>query len=262
MGKYTYNEVYDLFKKNDCTMLTEQYSSLKQDIDFVGSCGHYCRNNLSKILTKRCFKCCLCDKNSFRGNIIQGKSYLKLKQKMERIYNMTHKYRSDFTPENYNKTLTCWKCNETKSIRLFPYRKQYKDNKEKRCKKCNKENNKSRRYAMNKQQYVKSILNSSKRTANKRKSKGRENCGNHTITIDDIFELYDKQNGKCALSGRTLEFKVVDENSLSIDRIDSTKGYTIDNIQLTTFIANQAKNNLSNKDFFYLCKDIYHNFKQ
>lgn len=33
---------------------------------------------------------------------------------MERKYDMTHKYCSDYLPENYNKTLTCWSCNEIK----------------------------------------------------------------------------------------------------------------------------------------------------
>lgn len=38
------------------------------------------------------------------------------------------------------------------------------------------------------------------------------------------------------------------ENSYSIDRIDSSKGYTIDNIQVISLKANVAKNNLSDKE--------------
>lgn len=261
MGKYTYEQVYEIFKKNGCTMLTENYVNLTQDIDFIGSCGHYCRNNLSKLLMKQCFNCCMCDKRALRGNIIQGKTYLKMKRKMERLYKMTHKYRSDFTPENYNKTLTCWDCTETKPMRLFPYRKQYKDNKEKRCKQCNNDDSKKRKYTLTDEQYVNKILTLTKHNAKKRFNQGREKCGDHNISVSDIFEIYNKQHGLCALSNRKLEFKVLDENSLSIDRIDSNKGYTKDNVQLTTFLANQCKSNMTDEKLFELCRDIYYSLK-
>ena len=42
----------------------------------------------------------------------------------------------------------------------------------------------------------------------------------------------------------------------SLDRIDSSKGYTPNNIQFTTWICNQAKNNLDEVDFIEMCKDV------
>lgn len=88
---------------------------------------------------------------------------------------------------------------------------------------------------------------------------GREECGIHEITVKDIEELYEEQDGKCALSGQELSFTYTDNNIISIDRIDSDKGYTKDNIQLTTFIVNQAKSNLFLEEFQEMCINVAKN---
>ena len=44
--------------------------------------------------------------------------------------------------------------------------------------------------------------------------------------------------------------------NFSIDRIDSSKGYTPDNVQLIATWVNRAKNNLSEKDFIYLISSM------
>lgn len=50
------------------------------------------------------------------------------------------------------------------------------------------------------------------------------------IKIEEVWSLFLKQNRKCALTGWDINFgKSI---SASIDRIDSKKGYTSDNIQL------------------------------
>ena len=45
--------------------------------------------------------------------------------------------------------------------------------------------------------------------------------------------------------------------NFSIDRIDSSKGYTPDNVQLISTWVNRAKNNLSEKEFFYLISSMH-----
>lgn len=82
---------------------------------------------------------------------------------MERKFEMTKKYRSDYLPENYEKELTCWDCKETKSLRLFPYRKQYAGNKEKRCKRCNNVNKQFRRDNHTIKQHIQAMITASKR---------------------------------------------------------------------------------------------------
>jgi hypothetical protein len=44
--------------------------------------------------------------------------------------------------------------------------------------------------------------------------------------------------------------------NVSIDRIDSTKGYTIDNVQLVCVVLNIAKSNLPQNDYIDWCKKV------
>ncbi len=79
------------------------------------------------------------------------------------------------------------------------------------------------------------LLNASKQRA---RNKNRE----HTITVGDIKAIY-PTDGCCPIFGMKLEFNTAGfrENSPSIDRIDSTKGYTPDNIQIISWKANRIK---------------------
>ena len=42
----------------------------------------------------------------------------------------------------------------------------------------------------------------------------------------------------------------------SVDRIDSTQGYIVGNVQLVCRVANVAKSNLTHSDFVQLCKAV------
>lgn len=78
------------------------------------------------------------------------------------------------------------------------------------------------------------------------------------ITIQDAWELFVSQNGKCALSGLdiTLQRNVLDEDTASLDRIDSNKGYEKDNVQWVHKEINRLKRNMHDEDFFNWCKTI------
>lgn len=82
------------------------------------------------------------------------------------------------------------------------------------------------------------------------------------ISLEDILEQYNKQNGLCALSGikmllpeHTKDFKK-DPRQMSIDRIDSFKGYTKDNIQLVCISLNYAKNHFTNDQFINFLEEL------
>ena len=83
------------------------------------------------------------------------------------------------------------------------------------------------------------------------------------VTPQELFILYAKQEGKCALTGQELTFKRgTDEESdfnISIDRIDSANGYYIENIQLIGKIINFLKHDLPQEKFIKLVKLIYNN---
>jgi hypothetical protein len=88
--------------------------------------------------------------------------------------------------------------------------------------------------------------------------KGSRKKRTGTINIQDVYNLWILQNKKCALSGRVIGF-CDDKNNTStcsIDRINSLKEYTIDNIQLVHKDINKMKNNYDNEYFIQVCKDI------
>jgi hypothetical protein len=86
------------------------------------------------------------------------------------------------------------------------------------------------------------------------------------ITIEDIKQLYTKQKGLCALSGLTLTYNalpkekqeehIINYCNISVDRIDSTKGYEKDNIQLVCAIVNRMKTDMKDNTFIDFCKKI------
>lgn len=75
----------------------------------------------------------------------------------------------------------------------------------------------------------------------------------YTLTPSIIQAQYEKQNGLDYYTGLPLEDKL----DISIDRIDSSKGYDPENIVLTRIIINQMKNNLSTDEFVKLITQIY-----
>ena len=180
-------------------------------------------------------------------------------RKMNKEFGRCLKYRSDFSEENYSKKLRCWDCKKTKPFYLFSYRKQYKDNKEKRCKSCNRENNRFRRKNLNKNQIIRTLLTACKSSCKKRLKNKRYNSSVFNITEKDILKLLKKQNNKCIYTGKELSLKANNNYKILIDRIDSSKGYIKNNIQLVGWIVNQAKSNLSEKVFLDMVKSIYIN---
>lgn len=64
------------------------------------------------------------------------------------------------------------------------------------------------------------------------------------LTKEDLFSLYEKQKGLCAISGIEMTFEQAGgrvPTNISIDRKDSSLGYTPDNVQLVCAIVNTMK---------------------
>lgn len=80
-----------------------------------------------------------------------------------------------------------------------------------------------------------------------------------TLTIEQLIDLYEKQNKKCALSG--IEMTTVRKAgkniyNASIDRIIPGGDYSIDNIRLVCNQVNMMRSNLSDCELLFLCKSI------
>jgi len=96
----------------------------------------------------------------------------------------------------------------------------------------------------------------------------RVQAAKHRAKIKNIeFELTDEviqnklkeQNGRCYFSNVEVTFKTKDLHSLSLDRIDSNIGYTIENTVIVTWFINQAKNNIDSEKFINELKLCYKN---
>lgn len=154
------------------------------------------------------------------------------------------------------KTKLCSSCKTVKSIFDFTKNNAASDGLQYKCKDCDlvyqskrRNQNKekmleySRNYQTKKRKQfdyrLQMLLNASRQRS---KKKSREN----NLTIQDIKDAFPK-DGLCPIFGTKLVFGDAGfrEDSPSIDRIDSTKGYTKDNIQIISWKANRIKKNAS-----------------
>lgn len=82
------------------------------------------------------------------------------------------------------------------------------------------------------------------------------------ISKEQAVDQFKKQNGICALSGLNLilarNYKDLKSGiqTASLDRIDSSRGYTVDNIQWLHKFVNTLKFNTKEDDFVKFCKLI------
>lgn len=126
------------------------------------------------------------------------------------------------------------------------------------CKSCgdkvrSKDPARQQRYKMHQINYnSKSVRHFLMRLLNK-KSRGRH------LDIDYVLGIYDAQKGRCALSGVEMTHIAGHgrvPTNISIDRIDSSKGYVKGNIQLVCCAVNVAKSNWPQQDFIEMCKRV------
>ena len=84
-----------------------------------------------------------------------------------------------------------------------------------------------------------------------------------SISIKEAWEIFIKQNRRCALSGVLLNMPERQyskdeqcENLASLDRIDSSKPYTKENCQWVTREINKMKMDMKEKRFIQVCKAV------
>lgn len=81
------------------------------------------------------------------------------------------------------------------------------------------------------------------------------------ISPAHLKELWEKQNGRCAISGVMLTHHTdgtgKKEFNASIDRIDSMQGYIPGNVQLVAYRVNLLKNTLSTDMLYWWVKTIH-----
>ena len=79
------------------------------------------------------------------------------------------------------------------------------------------------------------------------------------MTFREFCELWISQQGKCALTGRIMRVDLkgqLDPNMPSLDRIDSSRGYRMGNIQFVCYVVNMIKTDLPPEDFLEGCSAV------
>ncbi len=129
----------------------------------------------------------------------------------------------------------------------------------------------SRKYLTNRDARLKSAnaryYNSKNTFSNMiRGAKVRAKAAELLFELDEIFikNLYDKQNGKCALTHIDFVFEKEDALSRrpfapSIDRMNSKLGYVKDNVRLVCAVVNLALNEFGDEIFDRMCKAYVEN---
>lgn len=81
------------------------------------------------------------------------------------------------------------------------------------------------------------------------------------VTEKFLWQLFVKQNKKCALSGQDIIFTQKSlSTTASLDRIDSSKGYIEGNVQWVHKVVNRIKQHYHQDIFLKFCLDIAKNF--
>lgn len=84
------------------------------------------------------------------------------------------------------------------------------------------------------------------------------------ITKQYLKDLWDKQNGLCAITNIPMTYKHCNGRTLtnvSVDQINPHKGYVIGNVQLVCMAVNQMKSDLSMEELYMFCEAIIKNKK-
>ena len=96
--------------------------------------------------------------------------------------------------------------------------------------------------------------------------RAKKNGLDHNIDLEYVRGLYNGQEGMCNLSG--IRMTIIGERgsedywkSISLDRIDSSKGYVEGNVQLVCTGVNYMKKDMSDEMFISFCKKVSERFK-
>ena len=178
-----------------------------------------------------------------------------------------------------NDVKTCSVCGEIKLLVEFYSNKHAVDGCKSECKSCSiiagklwREKNKEKVLSNNRQYYIdnKEKVRTSQlaryttmtlekrfeqliRNATARKKK---QC---FVTVEHLMDVWQKQNGLCAYTKLPLSSEAHQLNTVSLDRIDSDKDYTAENIQLVCVTVNYMKRDLAEDQFIQLCELVAQN---
>lgn len=157
----------------------------------------------------------------------------------------------------------CTICLQEKSIESFTMDKHSSTGYRNQCKECIRKRTKEQRvwerrkegYNASMRKYrgtIKGALHTSLSAA-KRRSKNSNIP--FDLDIEYLIDLFEKQEGKCALTGDIMIPKS-GRTSPSLDRMDPTLGYVRGNVQWTTWKSNCIKQDMNMEELFIFCEKV------
>lgn len=169
--------------------------------------------------------------------------------------------RTKFIQKNECGDVFCYTCKDFKPIDEFDSNSTawFREFKDRRCKGCKSLQRHKRRLANRGDGSIDRIIT-------ERFCGVRDRAKKHGLELDFdreyLLELWTEQEGKCALSGIEMTSTIFSgrtPTNMSVDRIDSNKGYIKGNIQLVCMAANQMKSDLTQNELLYFCTKILQN---
>lgn len=81
------------------------------------------------------------------------------------------------------------------------------------------------------------------------------------VTISELMEMWGRQGGRCAVSGLKMTWYKgkATPTSVSIDRLDSSKGYSLENVRLICYAINTFKGRWSDDHMYEMSLAIIAN---
>ena len=158
--------------------------------------------------------------------------------------------------------LKCLVCGRSLDISEFDTHETYeiRGYRDGRCKECKrKQNLEARQNYSDEKRLYKTIQARVLNARDRAKRKGIP-C---TITKEFILDLWNKQQGLCAISKIPMTYEMDQGRiytNLSIDQIEQGRGYTEDNVQLVCMAVNQLKSDWDMNTVLYICNQIVNNY--
>jgi hypothetical protein len=120
---------------------------------------------------------------------------------------------------------------------------------------CKKKRVKKEDWNATERQYAK-ISGNWRRYFSRLLNKAERDC----LSVDDLIDLLNRQDGKCSLTGAVLtcvlEKGIVTKTNASIDRIDAGGPYKVENIQLVCSAVNRLRTNMTVTEYVDWCRMV------
>jgi hypothetical protein len=163
---------------------------------------------------------------------------------------------------------TCSRCKEYKPFEYFPKTKTNKDGYSYLCKICNKSSNReyrlrnSEKYYANQKKVRSELKGFMSQLLHGAKTRASKKGFDFDIDAEFLTEMLTDSGYKCAVTGIEMNLfssgrKKANPFKCSLDRIDSSKGYTKDNVRFVCWAVNQMKADRTDEEFKFWIDTLY-----